>query len=183
MATSYTTMPFASPKRVPTMRFDFPICKPRHVAAIVHCLVFGLYTGGCGTFSSLRNVPAAMPEAQPEASETDDETPETVTGLSGDPAEPSAETSTPAPVAEPTEGYRVQLYSFTNREAAEAALERVKRTLEEWSYGVYLQEETGSFKVRVGDFAEKAEADLLRDWFRDKGFVDAWTASTLVQTP
>ena len=169
-------MPFASPKRVPTMRYDFPICKPRHVAAIVLCLVFGLYAGGCGPFSSARNVPAATPE-------TDDETPETVTGLSGDPAEPADEASTPVPVAEPTEGYRVQLYSFTNREAAEAASERVKRTLEEWSYGVYLQEEAGSFKVRVGDFVEKEDADLLRDWFRDKGFVDAWTASTLVQTP
>ena len=124
-----------------------------------------------------------MPEAQPEASETDDETPEPETALTGYPAEPAAETSTPAPVAEPTEGYRVQLYSFTNLEAAEAALERVKRTLEEWSYGVYLQEETGSFKVRVGDFVVKEDADLLRDWFRDKGFIDAWTASTLVQAP
>jgi len=176
-------MPFALPIWAPTMRFDIPIYKPCHVAAIVLCLVFGMIAGGCGPFSSARNVPAATPEAQPEASETDDEIPETVAGRSGDPAEPAAETSTPAPVAEPTEGYRVQLYSFTNREAAEAALERVKRTLEEWPYGVYLQEENGSFKVRVGDFVEKADADFLRDWFRDKGFVDAWTASTLVQAP
>ncbi|MCY4545187.1 MAG: SPOR domain-containing protein [Gemmatimonadetes bacterium] len=169
------------PIRVPTMRIYFPICKPCHVAAIVLCLVFGMFAGGCGLITSARNDPAATPEVQPEASETDDETPEA--GLSGDPAEPAAVTSTPAPVAEPTDGYRVQLYSFTNREAAEAALERVKRTLEEWSYGVYLQEETGSFKVRVGDFVVKEDADLLRDWFREKGFVDAWTASTLVHAP
>ena len=84
---------------------------------------------------------------------------------------------------EPIQGYRVQLFSFTDREAAEVALKQVERTLTEWSYGIYLQEETGSFKVRVGDFDDKADADILRDWFRGKGFVDAWTASTLIRTP
>ena len=165
------------------MRFNLSICKPHHAAAIVLCLVFGLQAAGCGALSTGRKVPASTPEAQPEASDTDGYTMEPEAGLSGDSAGPGTGFSTPDAVAEPTEGFRVQLYSFTNREAAETALERVEQALEEWSYGVYLQEEEGSFKVRVGDFADKTEADQLRDWFINKGFVDAWTASTLIQAP
>ncbi len=100
----------------------------------------------------------------------------------GNPVEPASETSVPDTVAEPTLGYRVQLYSFTSREAAEAALKQVEQALAEWSYGIYVDEVSDSFKVRVGDFVEKADADILRDWLRTRGFVDAWTASTLIQT-
>lgn len=164
------------------MRISYPKSKPCHVAMMVLCLGFGLYAAGCGPFSSGRNVPAATPEAQPEAPVTDDDMARPESGLS-DPAEPASVASPPAPAAEPTQGYRVQLYSFTSRELAEAALNQVKQTLAEWSYGVYLHEESGSFKIRVGDFEDKADADILRDWFRRKGFVDAWTASTLIQTP
>ena len=108
--------------------------------------------------------------------------PNRTAGLS-EPAEPDSVASPPVSAAEPIQGYRVQLYSFTSRELAEAALDQVKQTLAEWSYGVYLQEESGSFKIRVGDFEDKADADILRDWFRRKGFVDAWTAGTLIPAP
>ena len=73
----------------------------------------------------------------------------------GNPAEPASEASAPDPVAEPTLGFRVQLYSFTNRASAEAALKQVEQALAEWSYGVYVDEESNSFKVRVGDFMGK----------------------------
>ncbi len=165
------------------MRFSDPKGNLFRMAMMVFCFGFGLHAAGCGPFSSGRNVPAAMPEAQPDAPETYDDAPQAESELSNDPAEPASVTPTPAPAAEPSPGYRVQLYSFTNREAAEAALKQVERTLAEWFYSVYLQEEAGSFKVRVGDFADKVDADTLRDWFRRQGFVDAWTASTLIQTP
>ena len=150
---------------------------------MVLCLGFSLYAAGCVPFSTGRNVPAPTPEAHPDAAERDDGMPRSDSELTGDLAEPASVSSAPAAAPESTWGYRVQLYSFTNRDAAEAALKQVERTLAEWSHGVYLNEESESFKVRVGDFMEKADADRLRDWLRSKGFADAWTARTLIKTP
>lgn len=164
------------------MRISYPKNTSFRVAMMALCLGFGLHAAGCGPFSSGRNVPAATPETRPDAPETGDGVLQPYGGLS-EPAEPESVASPPTLEAEPIQGFRVQLYSLTSRETAEAALSQVKQTLEEWSYGVYLQEESGSFKIRVGDFEDKADADVLRDWFRRKGFVDAWTASTLIQAP
>lgn len=164
------------------MRYDFPAGKPRQVAKMVLCLVFGVYVAGCACLLGKRAPAEAPPAPRPDAPERVDEASRPDEAAIGEPAGPASESSLPAPVAEPTWGYRVQLYSFTSRESAEAALKEVERTLAEWSYGVYLNEESESFKVRVGDFMDKADADILRDWLRDKGFVDAWTARTLVKT-
>lgn len=60
---------------------------------------------------------------------------------------------------------------------------RVERYLADWTYGVYLDEEDGNFKIRVGDFTDKAEADLLRDRLRREGYPDAWTTPTRVKAP
>lgn len=151
------------------------------------CLLFGMNLAGCtwllGKRAPATTPPAPQPEAQaPEAPESDDDASRSDEALMGNPAEPASETPVPATVAEPILGYRVQLYSFTSRESAEAALQQVEQTLSEWSYGVYVDEESNSFKVRVGDFKEKADADILRDWLRTRGFVDAWTARTLIHT-
>ena len=154
---------------------------------MVMCLLLGMNATGCAWLLGKRTPAAAPPAPQPEAQESEarereDDTSRSDETMVGDPAEPASETSVPAKAAEPTWGYRVQLYSLTTREAAEAALQQVEQTLLEWSYGVYVEEESNSFKVRVGDFTEKADADILRDWLRTRGFVDAWTARTLIQT-
>ncbi len=151
------------------------------------CLLFGMNLAGCtwllGKRAPATTPPAPQPEAQaPEVLESDDDASRSDEALMGNPAEPASETPVPATVAEPILGYRVQLYSFTSRELAEAALQQVEQTLSEWSYGVYVDEESNSFKVRVGDFEEKTDADILRDWLRTRGFVDAWTARTLIHT-
>ena len=151
------------------------------------CLLFGMNLAGCtwllGKRAPAAESPAPQPEVQePEAPAPEDDVSGSDEALIGDPAEPASETPDPATVAEPILGYRVQLYSFTSRESAEAALQQVEQTLSEWSYGVYVDEESNSFKVRVGDFKEKADADILRDWLRTRGFVDAWTARTLIHT-
>ena len=152
---------------------------------MVWCLLFGLNAAGC-TWLLGKRAPAAAPPVppapQPDAQKPEDDASRSDDTMVGDPAGPASETPVPASVAEPTLGYRVQLYSLTTREAAEAALQQVEQSLSEWSYGVYVEEESNSFKVRVGDFTEKADADILRDWLRTRGFVDAWTARTLIQT-
>ncbi|MDD9949036.1 MAG: SPOR domain-containing protein [candidate division Zixibacteria bacterium] len=169
------------------MRYESPLKMPFQVALMVMCLLFGMNLAGCtwllGKRTPAAPAPVPQPEAPaPEALEREDDASRSDEALMGDPAEPASETSVPATVAEPILGYRVQLYSLTSREAAEAALQQVERTLAEWSYGIYVDEESNSFKVRVGDFMEKADADILRDWLRTRGFVDAWTAETLIQT-
>lgn len=167
---------------------------------MVVCLSFGMNLAGCAWLLGKR-APAATPPAPPapqpeaqasgtqaseaQASETqasEDDPSRSDEALIGDPADAASGTSVPATAAEPTLGYRVQLYSLTSREAAEAALQQVEQALAEWSYGVYVDEESNSFKVRVGDFLEKTDADILRDWLRTRGFVDAWTARTLIKT-
>lgn len=164
------------------MRYDFPLKTPFQVALMVWCLLFGMYATGCTWLLGKRAPATAPPAPQPEAQEPEDDASRSDEALMGDPAEPAPVTPDPAAVAEPIPGYRVQLYSLTSREAAEAALQQVEQALSEWSYGVYVEEESNSFKVRVGDFKEKADADILRDWLRTRGFVDAWTARTLIRT-
>ncbi|MCY3712411.1 MAG: SPOR domain-containing protein [Gemmatimonadetes bacterium] len=174
------------------MRYDFPLKSPYQVALMVVCLLVGMNLAGCTWLLGKRAPdtapPASLPEAQapeaqaPEAQEREYDTSRSDVALIGDSAEAASETPVPATVAEPILGYRVQLYSLTSREAAEAALQQVEQTLSEWSYGVYVEEESNSFKVRVGDFKDKADADILRDWLRTRGFVDAWTASTPIKT-
>ncbi|MDE2825146.1 MAG: SPOR domain-containing protein [Gemmatimonadota bacterium] len=173
------------------MRYESPLKMPFQVALMVMCLLFGMNLAGCTWLLGKRTPAAPAPVPQPDVQEPDVQEPEALEreddasrsdeASMGDPAEPASETSVPATVAEPILGYRVQLYSFTSREAAEAALQQVEQTLAEWSYGIYVDEESNSFKVRVGDFMEKADADILRDWLRTRGFVDAWTAPTLIQ--
>jgi hypothetical protein len=175
------------PSWVLIMRYDIPLKTPFQVALMVSCLLFGMNLAGCtwllGKRAPAAVPPAPQPEAQePEAQEPEDDASRSDETLTGELDEPASESSVPAAVAEPIMGYRVQLYSLTSREAAEAALQQVEQTLSEWSYGVYVDEESNSFKVRVGDFMEKADADILRDWLRTRGFVDAWTARTLIQT-
>lgn len=169
------------------MRYEFALKTPFQIALMVLCLLFGLNATGCTWLLGKRAPAAAPPTPQPEVQEPEAQKPEddasrSDEALIDDPAEPASETPAPATEAEPTLGYRVQLYSFTSREAAEAALKQVEQTLAEWSYRIYVDEESNSFKVRVGDFNEKADADILRDWLRNRGFVDAWTARTLIQT-
>ena len=169
------------------MRYESPLKMPFQVALMVMCLLFGMNLAGCtwllGKRTPAAPAPAPQPEAPaPEAQEREDDASRSDEASMDDPAEPAPDTPDPATVAEPILGYRVQLYSFTSRESAEAALQQVERTLAEWSYGIYVDEESNSFKVRVGDFMEKADADILRDWLRTRGFVDAWTAETLIQT-
>ena len=182
------------------MRSDSLALKQCRVAILMLCLGFGLYAAGCGPFSLGRNVPApppSTPEAPeasealevPEASdapaalteavENDKNTPQ----ADGEPTGPASVSPTPAPVPDPIWGYRVQLYWLTARDAAEAAVERVERLLADSSYGIYLNEEAGGFRVRVGDFTDKADADRFRDRMRREGYADAWTARTLIKAP
>ncbi len=189
------------------MRSNSLALKQCRIVTLMLCLGFGLHVAGCGPFSLGRSVPvppdttADAPEATeapevPEASdaleaptkavENDENTPQPDRDRTA--TEPASVSPTAAPVPDTLWGYRVQLYWFTSRDAAEAAVERVERfladsSLADSSHGIYLNEEAGGFRVRVGDFTDKADADRFRDRMRREGYADAWTARTRIQAP
>lgn len=183
------------------MRSNSLALKQCRIVTLMLCLVFGLHVAGCGPFSLGRSVPAPpdttaevpevseVPEASDaleapaEAVENNENTPQPDRAPTGDLDGPASVSSTPAVAPVTLWGYRVQLYWFTSRDAAEAAVERVERFLADFSHDIYLNEEAGGFRVRVGDFADKAEADRFRDRMRREGYADAWTARTLIQAP
>ena len=153
---------------------------------LMFCLGFGLHAAGCGSFSQGRGAPAPPappPETPTEAVENDENTSQPDGRSTGGPDGPASVSPASAPAPDTLWGYRVQLYWFTTRDAAEAAVKRVERFLTDWPHDVYLNEEDGGFKVRVGDFTDKADADRFRDRLRSEGFTDAWTATTRIKAP
>lgn len=168
------------------MRSNAPALEQCQVAMLVLCLGLGLHAAGCGPFALGRNVPdppATTPENPPEAVENDENAPQPDGGPTGGPDGPASVSPTPAAAPDTLSGYRVQLYWFTTRDAAEAAVKRVEQFLADGPHGVYLIEEGGGFRVRVGDFTDKADADRFRDRLRREGFVDAWTAEDRITAP
>lgn len=78
------------------------------------------------------------------------------------------------------EGYRVQVFSGTERRIAQALEARLR---EKYSLPVYMLFEAPQYKVRVGDYPTRAEADHWCQQLRDDGFPDAWVVKSPVNPP
>ncbi len=76
------------------------------------------------------------------------------------------------------DGWRVQVMSLADRGAAERGAERVKKALD---LPVYVEEVGGAFKVRVGDFPTKGEADAARKRVVEAGFPGAFPVKTRIR--
>ncbi len=75
----------------------------------------------------------------------------------------------PSPYRLPVEsGYRVQIFSATSRESAERSLKEAKSRLERED--VYIEFEPPYFKVRVGNFRSKSDADDFLKTARKNGY-------------
>jgi len=72
--------------------------------------------------------------------------------------------------------YRVQLLASTLKEEAESVLEVAKGL---FSDNVYVEYSEPYYKIRVGDFSEKEDAELTRERANELGFVDAWIVETI----
>jgi len=89
-------------------------------------------------------------------------------------------------VAESTaDGFRVQVFASSDREIAENA--RMVATQRLRLPG-YLDLEAGVYKVRVGDFVTRADADKALPTVRAADYADAWIVASKVvvaraQTP
>lgn len=112
------------------------------------------------------------------------------------PAQPSPETTaTPLPPAEPAPppeprvmkvpGYRVQVFASMYRDKAEAFRDGI---VAQWGVKAYVVEEYDPargltlFKVRVGNFRDRAAAEAMRDRIRTVwGYTDAFVVEDQVE--
>lgn len=78
-------------------------------------------------------------------------------------------------------GWRVQICALTDESAARKMQQRADDVFEKYqSFKVYLTYDSPYYKVRIGDFTSRAEADRLLKIANQKGFPDAWVVRTNV---
>lgn len=94
------------------------------------------------------------------------------------PIEPSVTTPVEGRAATGERGFRVQIGASTDRNGAEE-LARQART--RTSEAVYVTLESPYYKVRVGDYLDRAAALQLRDRLRANGYPEAWVVTTTVK--
>lgn len=78
---------------------------------------------------------------------------------------------------EMTQGFRVQLLSGKD---AEAAMEAKRRAIFMFEESVYLDFESPYYKLRVGDCLNREEAELLRRKAQRNGFSNPWIVPSRV---
>ena len=70
------------------------------------------------------------------------------------------------------EGFRIQVFASNNYEDAVAVRNSLNLQLPtQWVYMVY---DAPAYKVRVGDYTNRADANLAVDGFIDRGYKGAW---------
>ena len=77
-------------------------------------------------------------------------------------------------VAEPdtVEGFRIQVFASNNYDEAVAVRNALNLELPvQWVYMVY---DAPTYKVRVGDYTNRADANLAVDGYIDRGYKGAW---------
>lgn len=113
-----------------------------------------------------------VPEEYPQASARFAQASDTMASLANT-AAPADTTST-----EPSEVYRVQI--FTSRLYAEAS--REKAIAEEiFNLPVYLDYEVPYYKLRVGDFTTRGEAEDMLPEIKAIGYHNAWVARVILR--
>lgn len=94
------------------------------------------------------------------------------------PAEPSVDEPVPQSEASGQRGFRVQLMAAGSRTDAERIAREARARL---TVSVYVDFESPYFKVRAGDFTDRAKALELRDRARANGYSEAWVVTTTVK--
>uniref|UniRef100_A0A7C2K4J5 SPOR domain-containing protein n=1 Tax=candidate division WOR-3 bacterium TaxID=2052148 RepID=A0A7C2K4J5_UNCW3 len=82
------------------------------------------------------------------------------------------------------EGWRVQIFAFADKSKAELAYQDAKLRL---NVPVYLEYIPGidnvPYKIRVGNFQTREEAERYRDFLRENGYPDAFLVETQIELP
>ncbi len=78
-------------------------------------------------------------------------------------------------------GWRVQICALADEAAARKMQQRAEDVFEKYqSFKIYLAYDSPYYKVRIGDFTSRTEADRLLKIANLKGFLDAWVVRTNV---
>ena len=80
-----------------------------------------------------------------------------------------------------TDGFRVQIFAGRDIQAATMAETKAKEDFEPKGYKVYLIFEAPFYKVRIGDFTDRNEAENARDLAKKLGYKSAFVARSKVQ--
>lgn len=93
----------------------------------------------------------------------------------------AADTLVMPKTSETLPGWRVQICALADESAARRLQQRAEDVFEKYqSFKVYLTYDSPYYKVRIGDFLSRAEADRLLKVAVQKGFPDAWVVRTNV---
>ena len=67
--------------------------------------------------------------------------------------------------------FRVQVFATVDKSKAEAIMDAIK---EKENIPVFIEQEEGLYKVRVGEFKTRVEAEGFRNYIRTRGYPDAF---------
>jgi hypothetical protein len=124
--------------------------------------------------------PASGGDARPEADV--EEIAVSDSGLTVSDAEaPPVDTTRTAVVADSlADGFRIQVFATADREIAENARAAAAERL---GVPAYLDLEGGVYKVRVGDYVVRPDADRALSTVRGHYYPDAWVVASRVKVP
>ncbi len=78
------------------------------------------------------------------------------------------------------EGLRVQVFAGLDKSNAESIAQQMTSLNLD---SVYLREDNGLYKVQIGNFSERLEAEKILDKLRYAGVSNAWIVSSTIHTP
>lgn len=81
-------------------------------------------------------------------------------------------TVTTSPAATTAEGYRVQVLASSFVDNANRVADQIRAAYP--GVTVYVEHVQNLYKVRVGDYRDRASAEAMRDKLKAAGYVDAW---------
>ena len=76
------------------------------------------------------------------------------------------------------EGYRLQIFESSSVEEANRTLRKFERSLKD---SVYMVFEAPLYKLRLGNFATKKEAEKQKENLKKKGYKNIWTVRSRIE--
>lgn len=80
-------------------------------------------------------------------------------------------------------GFRVQIFAFAERPRAELAFNNAKLRINAPIYLEVLPGDPAPYKIRVGNFQTREEAEKYRDFLRQNGYPDAFIVQCEIELP